>query len=211
MWVAPLFEGDGECDSFVMWRQHDVYESALRIIVPTCQEYERFARAMLDVGTGHECVTSVDHRTLQDAHDLLAAVWRFRWELRLRQFELPSEEVTLEEPQFGSHWLEWLGSEVRSWIRRPSLVQSVLDILHNQHSPEGYEAEARLAWEFVGVYYNVPWTTLVTAAVDRRGYVNRCVNDIRRRPSQPLSQRRSHPRIERRDRRLRSTQGPSDA
>ena len=44
-----------------------------------------------------------------------------------------------------------------------------------------------------------------------RGYVNRCVNDIRRRPSQPLSQRRSHPRIERRDRCLRSTQGPSDA
>ena len=43
------------------------------------------------------------------------------------------------------------------------------------------------------------------------GYVNRCVNDIRRRPSQPLSQRRSHPRIERRGRRLRSTQGPSDA
>ncbi len=44
-----------------------------------------------------------------------------------------------------------------------------------------------------------------------RGYVNRCVNDIRRRPSQPLAQRRFHPRIECRDRRLRSTQGPSDA
>ena len=43
------------------------------------------------------------------------------------------------------------------------------------------------------------------------GYVNRCVNDIRRRPSQPLAQRRFHPRIECRDRRLRSTQGPSDA
>ena len=54
----------------------------------------------------------------------------------------------------------------------------------------------------------------VESALNRkkqRGYVNRCVNDIRRRPSQPLSQRRSHPRIERRDRRLRSTQGPSDA
>ena len=43
------------------------------------------------------------------------------------------------------------------------------------------------------------------------GYVNRCVNDIRRRPSQPLIQWRFHPRIERRDRHLRSTQGPSDA
>ena len=51
---------------------------------------------------------------------------------------------------------------------------------------------------------------VVCAGLDG-GYVNRCVNDIRRRPSQPLSQRRSHPRIERRDRRLRSTQGPSDA
>lgn len=176
VWVASLFEGDGECDSYVMWRQHDVYESALRIIVATCQEYERFARAMLDVGTGHECVTSVDHRTLQDAHDLLAAAWRFRWELRLRQFELPLEEMTSEEPQFVNHWLEWLGSEVRSWIKRPSLVQPVLDILHNQHSSEGYEAEARLAWEVMGVYYNVPWTTLVAAAVDRQ---HKCPSPVR--------------------------------
>ena len=52
---------------------------------------------------------------------------------------------------------------------------------------------------------------LMAAVQAEGGYVNRCVNDIRRRPSQPLSQRRSHPRIERRDRRLRSTQGPSDA
>ena len=45
----------------------------------------------------------------------------------------------------------------------------------------------------------------------RRGYVNRCVNDIRRRPSQPLIQWRFHPHTVHRDRRLRSTQGPSDA
>ena len=45
----------------------------------------------------------------------------------------------------------------------------------------------------------------------RGGYVNRCVNDIRRRPSQPLIQWRFHPHTVHRDRRLRSTQGPSDA
>ena len=44
-----------------------------------------------------------------------------------------------------------------------------------------------------------------------RGYVNRCVNDIRRRPSQPLIQWRFHPHTVHRGRRLRSTQGPSDA
>ena len=45
----------------------------------------------------------------------------------------------------------------------------------------------------------------------QRGYVNRCVNDIRRRPSQPLIQWRFHPHTVHRGRRLRSTQGPSDA
>ena len=44
-----------------------------------------------------------------------------------------------------------------------------------------------------------------------RGYVNRCVTDIRRRPSQPLIQWRFHPHTVHRGRRLRSTQGPSDA
>ena len=47
--------------------------------------------------------------------------------------------------------------------------------------------------------------------VSAGGYVNRCVNDIRRRPSQPLIQWRFHPHTVHRDRRLRSTQGPSDA
>ena len=51
---------------------------------------------------------------------------------------------------------------------------------------------------------------VITAEYDR-GYVNRCVNDIRRRPSQPLIQWRFHPHTVHRDRRLRSTQGPSDA
>ena len=47
--------------------------------------------------------------------------------------------------------------------------------------------------------------------IDAGGYVNRCVNDIRRRPSQPLIQWRFHPHTVHRGRRLRSTQGPSDA
>ena len=49
------------------------------------------------------------------------------------------------------------------------------------------------------------------AALAPGGYVNRCVNDIRRRPSQPLIQWRFHPHTVHRGRRLRSTQGPSDA
>ena len=53
--------------------------------------------------------------------------------------------------------------------------------------------------------------SIVAGDIPEGGYVNRCVNDIRRRPSQPLIQWRFHPHTVHRDRRLRSTQGPSDA
>ena len=53
--------------------------------------------------------------------------------------------------------------------------------------------------------------TVAVIANDQGGYVNRCVNDIRRRPSQPLIHWRFHPHTVHRGRRLRSTQGPSDA
>ena len=65
-------------------------------------------------------------------------------------------------------------------------------------------------WGHVAVHtgeLNNQWTGHRTGG----GYVNRCVNDIRRRPSQPLIQWRFHPHTVHRDRRLRSTQGPSDA
>ena len=55
------------------------------------------------------------------------------------------------------------------------------------------------------------WTEKHDRPCGERGYVNRCVNDIRRRPSQPLIQWRFHTHTVHRDRRLRSTQGPSDA
>ena len=61
------------------------------------------------------------------------------------------------------------------------------------------------------IYFAVPDSKELQGMMVEGGYVNRCVNDIRRRPSQPLPQRRFHRHIERRDRRLPSAQGPSDA
>ena len=135
MWVAPLFEGDGEVDGHVMWLQHDVYEAALRIMATTCQDYERYARSILNTEGCHQCVRSLDHRALQDAHDILAAVWRYRWELRVRQFNLPFEGETAGEPDFLNHWLAWLRDEVKSWLARPYLVRSILKILHKSAQP----------------------------------------------------------------------------
>ena len=65
--------------------------------------------------------------------------------------------------------------------------------------------------EFVGKMDAIVVAEVTSVIGSDGGYVNRCVNDIRRRPSQPLIQWRFHPHTVHRDRRLRSTQGPSDA
>ena len=82
MYVMPFFEDD--VDMEVARKQHDVYSQALGIIVSQCNLYAEFARRLLDDADHPEwgTVERFDHRTLQHAHDLLAAVWRFRHDLR---------------------------------------------------------------------------------------------------------------------------------
>ena len=98
-----------------------------------------------------------------------------------------------------------------SWRRKPRKAGSVF----------GFESARRLhlLGPILKALLGIPGTPLFVPTrgpcTKRRhhvgGYVNRCVNDIRRRPSQPLIQWRFHPHTVHRDRRLRSTQGPSDA
>ncbi len=90
MIVGPYFDGDGCVDTYVMWRQHDVYYQALGIITGTCQEYIQLAHNLIgDASKGWEFIDSYDHRTFQHPHDILAAAWRFRYENDVRQMELP--------------------------------------------------------------------------------------------------------------------------
>ena len=90
MIVGSCFYGDGSINTYVMWRQHDVYHQALGIITGICQEYMELTYRLIDDPTvSWEPIDYVDHRTIQHAHDILTVVWRFRYEKKLRQMELP--------------------------------------------------------------------------------------------------------------------------
>ena len=136
MIVSTYFDGDGDLDLHVQWLQHDVYSEALGIISRTCQGHIRNAHALLDYWEGWELVERFDHRTLQLAHDLLAAVWRFRYEMKFRQYELPFEvqkplfeQPRGDEPDFVGRWLTWLQEQVDSWIHDSERVRLVVTIL----------------------------------------------------------------------------------
>ncbi len=138
MIVGPsYFEGDE--DSETKLKQHDVYDEALGIIVSTCNQYTSFARSLLD-DTDHpkwSAVNYYDHRALQDAHDLLAAVWRFQNGNDFRQAKLPFEAKNCLD-EVRTLWLNWLRNEIAGWITRPHLVRSVQMILMNQNEMPGY-------------------------------------------------------------------------
>ena len=126
---------------------------------------------------------------------------------------LDSARVSLERRTIT---LPLAGDVVLDIIRTAPGAARSMDLLeHSVRTAEEY-MDAPLPTKYVGLLYeNAVFGssagTNFGTHIAIRGYVNRCVNDIRRRPSQPLIQWRFHPRIERRDRRLGSTQGPLDA
>ena len=154
MYVFPFFEGD--VDMEVAWKQHDVYPQALRVIVSRCNLYAEFARLALN-DTDHPewgTIESFNHRTLQHAHDLLAAVWRFRHDFRQLALPFVRKEPLDEAPRL---WLDWLRREVAGWIRYPDRVRLVQLILTNQNERRGHMAEAQLSLNIIDGFTDVPW------------------------------------------------------
>jgi hypothetical protein len=156
MIVGDFFDGDW--DHRLKWEQHDVYNDALRIIVRGCRDHAELAIALLQAQwpEGWESTRSVDHRTLQGAHDILAAVWRSE--------SSPAQSTLrfdLAPPEAGDNmirWLAWLRSEIEAWRQAPYLIRQVFAILANQNQPAGYQAEAALAGALHKRFSEIPWS-----------------------------------------------------
>ena len=154
MIVAPRFAGD---DGISLAKaQHDVYGDALAILIEECNRFARFAKTLLD-DTEHDDWGRIesgncDHRTLQAAHDLLAAAWRYG----VPQPILPLAKTT-NDPSIETRWLNWLRRELSRWIEYPHLVRSVHLILTNQNNQAGYAAESRLCLDIMERFGWIPW------------------------------------------------------
>jgi hypothetical protein len=152
MIIAPRYHGDEAIPA--MQQQHDAYGAALQIIVGGIQDHERSAAHILGQPPLPDLPSQFDHRTLQDAHDLLAAAWRWR-----------SDVVQIGLPFAGDNsaltriWLDWLREEVRGWWRQPALVTTCADILRHSNEPRGHAAEQSLAELLRQRFADIPWIT----------------------------------------------------
>ena len=153
MIVGTYFDADNDTTTAIAWIQHDVYWDALRIIVGACRDHVKSALLLLDQKWPKEWETdfSYDHRTLQVAHDFIAAAWRYR------EPKMPLFLQVTDKDLIASEWLSWLRREVDLWSDQPNIVRNIMTILGNQNVDVGYRAEDCLARALLLRYADVPW------------------------------------------------------
>jgi len=151
MIVSDMFPDD---NLEIAWQQHDVYGRALGLIIDACNRYTSFACSILSHSgyDGWSNSRPVDHRTLQDAHDIIAGAWRWYAIRPHFNFGNASEKTNKEA------WLGWLGAELKKWYECPHLVRLVQIILANQNTPIGYAAEDELGTSLLRRYDYVRWS-----------------------------------------------------
>jgi hypothetical protein len=166
MIVGAYFDGDS--DTEVALRQHGVYQKALGIIIESCNRIVRFSKSLLDVDSPDEwgTISSCDHRTLQMAHDLLAAAWRFEHGVRQSRLQLEPKLGPVEADTIENEWLSWLRDEIDGWRWRPEIIRNVQLILTNQNQPVGYNAEGQLCLSILDRFHNVSWKPSLRSACE---------------------------------------------
>ena len=161
MFIGSIFESDDDVN--IMRIQHNSYGDALYIIQTGCMRHIDMAKSMILHDSNRDNYKEwghvpnyTDHRTLQWAHDLLAAAWRY---------SLITEAIPLvfappgKIPYYNSYWLSWLRDEIDSWWRFPEMVRAVQIILLNQNMPFANHAEKVLAYWIVYKFDKIPWNS----------------------------------------------------
>jgi len=166
MVIKDYFYGDNDPSFRVSLIQQDVYKSSLRLIVNECLDHMKagFMLVGQDYPKKWDREFQFDHRTLQLAHDLVAAAWRFDClETELPLFFRLDREVVIERK-----WRAWLQNELGLWRDQPAIVRNVIIVLGNQNVENGYHAEDLLTQALVRRFDNVDWHNwLLTITYDK--------------------------------------------
>lgn len=136
---------DGDKDNKLAWLQHDCYYSSLSIMRSHALTSAEEPTKSLLAATG-----SIDHRTLQNGHDDLAAAFRHHFKT------CSGYTITNQDSFFGQHhtnsrqktdfelideWQNWL----ENWLKdKTEIGEAIARVVLNQNNEEGYAAEREL-------------------------------------------------------------------
>ncbi len=143
--VGSRFPGDD--NETLMWVQHELYGVHVGALFSYARErYLRAARLLglhTDLGEKLSHVRSFDHRVLQDAHDVVAAYYRFAHDPG-GQLLLLDEGVSYEE-HLRLSWSRYFHQEAQALAEDDAVANAILRSVAYANLPEGHQAEEQLA------------------------------------------------------------------
>lgn len=141
MVIQHYFVGDDDEPTKLI--QRDAFGQAISLILDGCSAYARLAIALAGEDPSLKRFVElkrIDRNTLREAHDTMAAYWRFRsGRVHPALPFVPKQEGAL---LCRDEWLTWLGAEVAGWLHRPDLVRALIMSASAIDARKGWEAEA---------------------------------------------------------------------
>ena len=144
MILSNVYEND--CNRLLKDVQHDEYPRSIGTIFKSARDGLIRADAILGsnllITEKAREVQSFDHRVLQDAHDIIAAAFRYRHDdggqLRL------GEDPEHQRLRYLRAWINWLNEQLGELVHYPQFVRSTVECIVFSNTAMGYMAEDRL-------------------------------------------------------------------
>ena len=123
--------------------QHDQYSSYVsELFLATKKKFiqaDAILNANLKITASPKLIEHFDHRVLQDAHDIIAATYRYRFDDGLQGDLFQSDEDPRKRYLAG--WAEWFFAELETLVNYPDFVRSVVECVVFANTQIGRIAE----------------------------------------------------------------------
>lgn len=137
---------DNDCNKVLKRVQHDEYMRSIVSIFNVAKT--ALVRADAIIGSDlliveeARAVTTFDHRVLQDAHDIIAAAYRYQYDDggQLHLFD----ESGAQRIRYLRQWTQWLADQLLELTGYPQFVRSVVECVIFSNTEMGYMAENRV-------------------------------------------------------------------
>ncbi len=146
-------------NSYLKEVQHKLYLQLVQQLFAAARAELIRADEILDtkvlIAANVRAITSIDHRVLQDAHDIMAAAFRHSCDdggqLRLLETEADRAE------RYRTAWLEWFETELEALAKMPRFVRSTVQAVVLANTELGYAAERDVGELLVARYGFQQW------------------------------------------------------
>ena len=186
MIVGDSFDGDS--NEILKWVQHDIYWTLLPLLFSHPKDLYlkalRYAGVETDLSGRINDIAKFDHRVLQNAHDKIAAYYRYEFPDKSGQLVIPAtipdcESLNLEDTlkeSYKREWVQFWYSEIRKLSSEPVITRAILTAIAYQNTDEGYEAEDLLL-ELLHDKYGKSWDyqILNNREMKRKTYENNMI------------------------------------